>query len=61
LHINWEDEWKQVLFTNECSIEYSKVYEKYCWRKPGEGLKVGCYKGVPRQYIKKYIKVWGAI
>jgi hypothetical protein len=46
---------------DECSIEHSKFYTRYCWRKPGQPFKDGCFKPTPREYIKKYVKVWAAI
>ena len=56
---NWTvRHWKKVLFSDEFSVQISKVYLRKIWVKPENRLKPGFYLPKKQDYGKKYVKVW---
>jgi hypothetical protein len=52
------EEWRKVLFSDECSVELFKVYPERIWRRPGTGYRKDFYLPSKTVFVKRYLKIW---
>lgn len=60
-HLSWSlDQWKQIVWSDECHIEHDNQKNILVWRKPNEKLINDCTKGTLKSG-RFSITIWGCI
>lgn len=59
-HVNWDDEWRQVIFTDESTVTVNKKWNQFVRRPPGKRYDTNYVTGKQNKSLGS-VNIWAAI